>query len=141
MNSPGGNTSAGVLSITPTIITSLASLSGSPRSNHCYEFVGSHPFKLDDEPPLLVQLIECWELRLPFDFSKCKDSIRRPAEVLICLCIYSAIRGKDGWAGRDEAEVSHGWHVVEVFFDPEGQHRARPKMGFFTEVLKLQVHP
>jgi hypothetical protein len=31
--------------------------------------------------------------------------------------------------------------LFEVFFDPEGQHRARPKMGFFSEALKLQVHP
>jgi hypothetical protein len=30
--------------------------------------------------------------------------------------------------------------LFEVFFDPEGQHRARPKMGFFSEVMKLQVH-
>ena len=25
------------------------------NANHRYEFVGSYPFKLDDEPPLLVQ--------------------------------------------------------------------------------------
>ena len=31
--------------------------------------------------------------------------------------------------------------LFETCFDPEGQHRARPKMGFFSEVLRLQVHP
>ena len=31
--------------------------------------------------------------------------------------------------------------LFEVFFDRKGQHRVRPKMGFFSEALKLQVHP
>jgi hypothetical protein len=31
--------------------------------------------------------------------------------------------------------------LFEIFFDPEGQHRARPKMRWFNEVFRLQVHP